>query len=61
VYATLFGVGKLIFGSYLEAAGCLVLAVAAFALIARNLGVEERMAPRAQSASDPAAVELSAR
>ncbi len=62
VYATLFGVGKLIFASYLEAAGYLGLAVAAFALIARNLGVEEeRMAPRAQPVADPAVVELSAR
>ncbi|HEX2091039.1 MAG TPA: sodium:solute symporter family protein [Longimicrobiaceae bacterium] len=41
VYAALFGVGRLIFGRVGEAALYLVLAGAAFALIARNLGREE--------------------
>lgn len=38
VYATLFGVGRLIFGDYAEAAGYLLVAGIAFFVIARNLG-----------------------
>jgi SSS family solute:Na+ symporter len=41
VYATLFGVGRLIFGGWMEALAWLALAAAAFALIARNLSHEQ--------------------
>ena len=61
VYGALFGVGKLIFGSYLEAAAYLGVAVAAFALIARNLGREEGSGDVRGSVGGPAAAELSAR
>jgi hypothetical protein len=61
VYATLFGVGKLIFASYGEAAAYLGVAVAAFALIARNLGREERSEHARGSVAEPAVAELSAR
>jgi solute:Na+ symporter, SSS family len=43
VYATLFGIGRLIFGSFLSALPYLLAAAAAFALIARNLSREEHV------------------
>lgn len=43
VYATLFGIGRLIFGSVLSALPYLLAAAAAFALIARNLSREEHV------------------
>jgi len=41
VYAALFGTGRIIFGQTLQGVGLLLLAVAAFAWIARSLGHEE--------------------
>jgi hypothetical protein len=43
VYATLFGVGRLLFGAYTEAAIYLLAAAIAFAVIARNLGRGEEV------------------
>ncbi|HEX8451820.1 MAG TPA: sodium:solute symporter family protein [Longimicrobium sp.] len=43
VYATLFGVGRLLFGAYTEAALYLLAAAIAFAVIARNLGRGEEV------------------
>ncbi len=53
VYATLFGMGRLIFGAYAEALALLALGAAAFALIARNLRREGRAEP-APAAETPA-------
>ncbi|MHB8876491.1 MAG: sodium:solute symporter family protein [Myxococcaceae bacterium] len=49
VYAALFGVGRVILGPRLEGVGYLLLAAAAFAVIARNLRVEARQAPAASA------------
>ncbi|HEX2078016.1 MAG TPA: sodium:solute symporter family protein [Longimicrobium sp.] len=52
VYATLFGVGRLIFGGWVEAAAWLALAAASFALIARNLSRDAPEPPPAPVATD---------
>jgi hypothetical protein len=52
VYATLFGVGKLIFGDLVPAAACLLAAGASFGLIARNLAREGSPPSRPASARE---------
>ena len=60
VYATLFGVGKLLFGSPFEATAYLVVAAVAFAWIAHSLrrGGTERPPPPAGNATDPIAASV---
>jgi hypothetical protein len=61
VYATLFGVGSLIFGRYGEALAYLLAAAAAFALIARNLRQAEPLPAPAELAAEPAVPALAAK
>jgi hypothetical protein len=60
VYATLFGVGRLLFGAYAEAAIYLLAAAIAFAVIARNLGRGEE-AHRLREAAGESATRLAGR
>jgi solute:Na+ symporter, SSS family len=53
VYASIFGVGRLLFGDVPQGVGYLVLAAAAFALIARNLARDEMVPPDPRDPSDP--------
>lgn len=52
VYATLFGVGRLIFGAYIGAIAYLVVAGVAFAMIARNLSRDEPLQEPSQPTVD---------
>ncbi|MDP9177738.1 MAG: hypothetical protein M3O61_08665, partial [Gemmatimonadota bacterium] len=51
VYATLFGIGKVIFGEMMQAVIMLVVALAAFLWIARSFRQEEGPGGAAENAS----------
>jgi Na+/proline symporter len=57
VYATLFGIGKLIFGEIPAATVLIVIGIAAFAWIARSFRTEEMPPPNAGARAQPVAAD----